>query len=449
MTQKLAAGFYELDFDYLLPCDTKYYALKIYLGRNRSNLGYFVRQFELPTIQTEQWHNKVVRFQIPPQYHLEFDWITILNTGDPNPGVYGQTGAYIYLDDFHLFETTCTACDPLGPLSINENWHPYFTPDGDGNRDEWCVTNIENATYYRFAVYERWGANHDVYTEVGYDADGFEHLELCWDGRDDNGNPVITNNQYWIYLTVGNCTMGLEQLYDVFLTTDTIANNITENPNYTPPLYGTQIAPTHYRNLYLYGEHSGTHSWYACDTIFVGPYGAPHVPYFRAESTSNLEFHAAYIEVDMDFAEFEPGSDVDFLPGHVSCCAANRTMFTGNPDEESLGLENEFSSMSPNENLTRPESDLSSVSPDFAATIFPNPSGGHSQLQYHLPYAGTIRYTLFDTFGNRIGAEKVRLHPQKGKFEQQLDAHNLADGLYWLKIEFDGQYQVLKWQIQK
>lgn len=331
--RKLSTGFYDLDLDYLLPCDTKSYALKVYFGKRRHQLDYLAKTQTLPAQDVGQWQNLTIRIYVPTTFHRKFDWIIILNDGDPQPNVNGQTGSYIYLDDIHLFETRCDACTPSGLISWNQNIPQHFSPNGDNVADSLFVENINNAIYYEWEIFDRWG--NSVYKTDGFDPNGFENHRITWDGRDQrNGNLLLNSPTVQSVLTLGNCDTRNRILTSVFYCFNTSCAFDPHDtvPSYVPPLFGLEPPPTHHRNLYLYGgPYFGRHHWYACDTIFVGGAGSVRTPYFWAAGGSKLTFSAgdAVVIPLGDSVRIDPGADVTFLPEPVTCCAALRI---GNAD---------------------------------------------------------------------------------------------------------------------
>lgn len=322
MRRKLNQGYYQFEIDYLLPCDSPSYSLEVYFGKNRYDLGFRAGRLIIPTINIGVWQTGSFRFYVPNELDNKLDWITILADGTPlMPPDYDNYAAYMYLDDVHLYESPCTSCDPNGLISYNANILNFFSPNNDGVLDSWCVQNINNVSWYDMQIFNSNGVRERRIQ--GSDANGFENLSICWDGRDDHGNWIPNFSTFYVVTRLGNCGAQYTWLDSVFL----VPNNAWDTtvhaaPNYVPPLFGLDTPPTHYRDLYLYGGiYWGQHDWYACEAIWLGDWGAPRVPYFKAGYTADLGMYATEgIYIDVGDTDFQLGSDIDIVPQHVQCC---------------------------------------------------------------------------------------------------------------------------------
>lgn len=453
MTRKLRTGYYELGFDYLLPCDTKSYAITIYLGRNKNQLAYLAAQVHIPTQNVGNWDSLNVGFYVPPQFNNDFDWIVILNDGDPAPMVSGQTGAYIYLDDFGLFEGNCSDCAPQGLISWNQTIPYDFSPNNDGIADTFFVENINNATYFEIECWDRWGAM--VHNEVGFEPNGFQNHTIKWDGREDSNNQLLASpNTIYMVITLGNCNAEIQFQRSVSYCLTPACDYGPHDTvlNYVPPLFGLESPPTHYRNLDLYGGvYYGNHHWYACDTIFVGGANSRRTPYFIAGSGSHLEMTASdAIEiVQGDDVDIRPGADVDLLPGQVSCCPELRMMnpvlnqeLQEDPNDQ-LFIQAGLASRTKDHSIAEIES--SPVVPDAINLIaFPNPSNGVFHLELEIPAETIGSLVIYDIHLRETGKVFADVALPVGIHFESIDLNSYPKGIYFLQLQTTEHQSSLK-----
>ncbi len=69
----------------------------------------------------------------------------------------------------------------------------FFTPNGDGENDVWCIKNIEYYPDAMIRIYDRYGKN--VYEATEYS------LDNAWNGRDKSGH-VLPSTDYWYVIDV-------------------------------------------------------------------------------------------------------------------------------------------------------------------------------------------------------------------------------------------------------
>lgn len=450
LQHKLDFGYYTLDFDYLIPCDTFSYGYKIVLGKQRNHLDLVAKELNLPTANIGQWQHETCRFFIPNEWDKKFDWFIFLSRGNSSP-VYqtSRLGAYLFIDNFHLTQSPCTDCDPTGLISWNNNsMRPYMTPNNDGVFDNWCMTNINNVSWYEFDVFDRWGSN--VYSEAISDPNGFENLSLCWDGKNQSGQLLNIPNEYQVRVRLGNCGTQLTQLFQVFTSNDLAHDAYSIAPNYVPPLFGLNSPPTHFKNLDLYGGiYFGNHDWYACDSIFIGGSGEPRVPYFVAGSTSNLGFYStAGTFIDIGDTDFHPGSDIDINPQNVTCCLPLRH---GNPDsfvpQEADSISDSEMEQLDERWLGDAELQLQSSDP-FRLNVFPIPVKELLKIEFYLSSGGNVSINLV----NSDGAFVLNiLNPTKypsGKYDHSISVKTLPSGVYILRFKLDNELILRKVVIQ-
>lgn len=69
----------------------------------------------------------------------------------------------------------------------------FFTPNGDGENDVWCIKNIEYYPDAMIRIYDRYGKN--VYEATEYS------LDNAWNGRDKSGHD-LPSTDYWYVIDV-------------------------------------------------------------------------------------------------------------------------------------------------------------------------------------------------------------------------------------------------------
>jgi cyclomaltodextrinase / maltogenic alpha-amylase / neopullulanase len=69
---------------------------------------------------------------------------------------------------------------------------------------------------------------------------------------------------------------------------------------------------------------------------------------------------------------------------------------------------------------------------------YPNPFFGSTTVVYELPSASEVRMEVYDMLGRRVLATEAGIQPS-GRHEAQLDASQLASGLYMLRVWSNGQ----------
>jgi gliding motility-associated-like protein len=455
LSHKLDFGYYQLNFDYFLPCDTMWYRFKLYLGSNRDQETFFGGFIDIPTVGAGTWQSVSHRFFLPIQWDRQLDWFILLFDGKPlTPPLYIDA-AYIYVDDFDFRESPCTSCDPNGLISWNnESIRPYFTPDGDGVFDEWCVSNINNVSWYEFKVVDRWGVT--VYEDKQSNPNGFENLSLCWDGRNNNGQMLNVGNDYQILVRLGNCGTQITHLYQVWSSNDLAHNVFSVAQNYVPPLFGLDPSPTHYRDLHLYGgPYYGTHDWYACDSIIIGIDGAPRVPYFWAASTCNLGFHfGAGFDTHLatDF-RIDPGADIDIVPEPVQCCPAMRLANPNlsDPEVSDIGeLSETEDPIDPEENGSKIlDNPLENEFDDFSLHVYPVPATDFLKIDFYLPSKSEVKATLTSTSGIVISEILQSELLEAGDHSYSISVRSIPDGMYFLQLSRSSGVTTVKVIVQR
>ena len=438
LQHKLDAGVYELDFDYLSPCDSNEYAVALYFGTNKNVLTYHVATVPLNRTPVGIWQNKKIQFTIPAIFHREFKWFILLNEGDKDTVIsyqISQGGSYLYLDDLHLTPSACSTCEPTQQISWNENVPNFFSPDGDGMADTLTIENVNNVNSYRIDVYDRWGGR--VWFKQGFDLDGFENLMIRWDGTRRPGGQALASDTYYMTMQLDNCNSRVTRQYTIALCRNASCNlgAHVQVPNYVPPLFGLVVPPTWYQNLDVYGgPYYGQHHWYACHRITVGDAGSQITPYFWAANGSELKFSATF-DIDIPTGhrvDFDTLADVEFIIESVACCPSLRQAAPDSmPASDSLPAEPVLDKRG--DGLAELLEAPCPNSPSLPARlhVYPNPSQGDWQLDYQLGTAREGLLRLYNAEGRLLG--KWRLKDPAGQFRSDLPG--LAKGLYVLRLD--------------
>ncbi len=455
LPHKLRNKRYTLKFDYFMPCDTNAYRFDLYFGTDADSLSYHALSRTLSSLDAGEWHTYQASFNINQGDANKYDWFIWVFDGDldaQNP--YSPDGSYLFIDNFILHENpiTCTDCDPNGLMSWNQQGiRPYMTPDNDGIFDEWCVNNINNVSWYEMWVIARWGP---IYYASGSNPTGFENYSVCWDGRTSQGQMVPFMDTYQIILRLGNCGTQITHAYSVFVSHDLAHNVFSVSQNYVPALYGLEQPPTHYKNLHLYGgTYWGTHDWYACDSIFVGAFGEPRVPYFIAGSTANLGFYSTEgTFIDIGSTDFQLGGDIDIVPQSVQCCAALRLADLDLLDSEVDSIDELSMSDDPidsDEDGIMELIDADDQADGFASNVYPNPVTDVLHLDFHLPTQDFMKATLISASGIAI-SEVLNLDAlDAGDHSYSISVKSIPDGMYFLQLTRNSEMVTMKVVVQR
>ena len=82
-----------------------------------------------------------------------------------------------------------------------------------------------------------------------------------------------------------------------------------------------------------------------------------------------------------------------------------------------------------------PLSGLDDLSASSSVKVFPNPFGQAATLSYQLPEsAGSALLLVYNAFGQEV--QRMELLNQQGQVQL---GQNLANGIYWVKLEAGGQ----------
>jgi len=77
----------------------------------------------------------------------------------------------------------------------------------------------------------------------------------------------------------------------------------------------------------------------------------------------------------------------------------------------------------------------------------PNPSNGNTIISYRLPENGKIVLTLTDSNGKLLYKTKVKAF--SGDNTLEINTQNLSNGIYFYKVEYQGEHIVKKMTVQR
>ncbi len=81
-------------------------------------------------------------------------------------------------------------------------------------------------------------------------------------------------------------------------------------------------------------------------------------------------------------------------------------------------------------------------------SCYPNPFNSGATVSYNLPKATTVSLRLYDLSGQQVRT-LIDGYNQAGAHTANLTANNLSSGLYFIKLDFDGQSQIQKIMLVK
>jgi hypothetical protein len=77
----------------------------------------------------------------------------------------------------------------------------------------------------------------------------------------------------------------------------------------------------------------------------------------------------------------------------------------------------------------------------FHVTIAPNPLNTTAQLQYELPANGSLSIKIYDVLGREV-TTAVQTEQRVGVYSTELNASNLAKGVYYYRALFTTKQQI-------
>jgi hypothetical protein len=77
----------------------------------------------------------------------------------------------------------------------------------------------------------------------------------------------------------------------------------------------------------------------------------------------------------------------------------------------------------------------------------PNPTSANTSIEYALPVAGKIKFTVMNLFGQKV--YEAENDATAGKHTVNLNVKDLASGIYYYSLEFKGKRLVKKMVVNK
>ena len=71
---------------------------------------------------------------------------------------------------------------------------------------------------------------------------------------------------------------------------------------------------------------------------------------------------------------------------------------------------------------------------------FPNPFNTSTQIAYHIATSGPVRLTIYNTLGQPVRTLVNQFQPT-GSYQVRWDAHDLAAGVYLVRLHYPGGEQ--------
>jgi gliding motility-associated-like protein len=146
--------------------------------------------------------------------HAQNELTIIAVSNSPYGTITIENGVIIFspfdLSESTLITFTYTIQDPEGltdegsvtlsfdykPLAISEG----FSPNGDGNNDQWYIRSIENFPNNNIRIYNRWGL-------LVYQTNNYDNASTFWDGRANTGQQsgnYVDQGTYYYAINLGN-----------------------------------------------------------------------------------------------------------------------------------------------------------------------------------------------------------------------------------------------------
>jgi gliding motility-associated-like protein len=116
-------------------------------------------------------------------------------TGSHSPGdrfPIGTTVVSYTATDDRGQTVTCSFNVNVSQSNINIDISKVITPDGNGQNDEWIVTNIEKFRDNKVVIVDRWGS-------VIYSAAGYDNQNIVWRGLASSGSLAPTGTYFYTF----------------------------------------------------------------------------------------------------------------------------------------------------------------------------------------------------------------------------------------------------------
>ncbi len=81
-----------------------------------------------------------------------------------------------------------------------------------------------------------------------------------------------------------------------------------------------------------------------------------------------------------------------------------------------------------------PEMEVTNAFDNDGISLYPNPSDGNMMLTYSLPTEKQGQFMVYDVMGNTVAKTSL----ENGLHQKQIDLSQLASGVYYYKVSYDG-----------
>lgn len=81
---------------------------------------------------------------------------------------------------------------------------------------------------------------------------------------------------------------------------------------------------------------------------------------------------------------------------------------------------------------------IKGAQPELALELFPNPAQQAATLSYYLPAAATVSVQVVDMLGRRVADVTPMQRQSAGPHVQALPISQLPEGVYWVRVQYDG-----------
>lgn len=150
--------------------------------------------------------------------------------------------------------------------------------------------------------------------------------------------------------------------------------------------------------------------------------------FYQTETAGSVSDRAAIDQIAAHNT-VEPGAQAHYAAGQAVTLHPGFTAQAGSVFRATIGL------VSANTKTIRPEI-------EFSARAYPNPFQQTTTIEYVLPQAGQVSFTLVDEQGHVLGQDTS--HREGGRQERNLTGTNLTEGIYFYQIRSDGQQRIIR-----